>query len=177
MEPAVPGLTVLDRDSVEALSAAARTLPRRRLNRNLHAMEDPVHRLLNAVEPGSYVRPHRHLSPPRTETAVAVAGRLGLLVFDGEGRVETRAVLAPAGRQLVAEIRPGTWHAFVALEAGTVFFEVKEGPYVAPTAGDVAAWAPAEGEPASADWERGWRELFRESDHRSPGRLQAPFTP
>lgn len=161
MEPPVPGLVLLDSASLADLSRQARSHPRRRLNRNLHAMEDPVHRLLNAVEPGSYVRPHRHLAPARTETAVAVRGRLGLLVFDDGGEVLQRCELAPLDGPAVAEIGPAVWHSFVALEPGTVFFEVKEGPYVRPGPSDLARWAPAEGEAGASERERGWRDLFR----------------
>ena len=32
--------------------------------------------LARAIEPGSYVRPHRHLSPPKAETFVAIWHKL-----------------------------------------------------------------------------------------------------
>lgn len=140
MEP-----TFLTRADLEALSEAARGTPRLRINRNLHAMEDPVHRLLNAIEPGSYVRPHRHLTPPRSETALVVAGELGLVLFDESGAVARAQRLAAAGPLFGADLQPGTWHTFVALVPGTVFFETKPGPYVSPGPGDLASWAPAEG--------------------------------
>ena len=77
----VRDVVLLARADLVRLSAEARLSPRRRRNRNLHEMGDVVHRLFNAIEPGSYVRPHRHLSPPKAETMVVVSGRLGLLVF------------------------------------------------------------------------------------------------
>jgi hypothetical protein len=46
---------------------------------------------------------------------------------------------------------PKTWHSMAALESGTVFFEVKEGPYVRPSGLHVAEWAPDEGEPQAAN--------------------------
>ena len=148
------------RERAEALSREARSRPRLRLNLNLHAMEDPVHRLFNAVEPGTYIRPHRHLDPPRTETVVVVAGRVGLLVFDAGGDVLEHAVLEPGGQIFGAEIPAGTWHTFVALESGGVFLEVKEGPYVSPGRGDVATWAPPEGDPSAAETETRLRTIF-----------------
>ena len=51
---------------LDALGAEARQHARRRMNRNLHRMEEPIHRLLNAMEPDSYVAPHRHLAAPRS---------------------------------------------------------------------------------------------------------------
>lgn len=144
-----------------SLSAAARTRPRLRLNRNLHAMEDPVHRLLNAMEPGSYVRPHRHLHPPKSETFVVVKGAVGLLVFDEAGTVLETLELASAGETLGADLPAGSWHTLVALEQGTVFFETKVGPYVSPVLEDLASWAPAEGDARAAALVAGWEALFR----------------
>jgi len=127
------------------LSLAARANPRLRQNENLHALQDPIHRLLNATEPGTYVQPHRHLSPPKLETLAVIRGRGAVLVFDDRGALLERALLAPAGPELLVELPPGTWHSIVALEPGTVWFEVKAGPYAPPPPADVASWAPAPG--------------------------------
>jgi cupin fold WbuC family metalloprotein len=152
---------VLGGEDLAALTAEARRHPRLRMNRNLHRMEDPVHRLLNAVEPGSYIRPHRHLDPPKAETVVVVSGALGLLVFDGDGRIEGTALLTPAPGRFVADIPAGVWHSFVSLRAGTVFFETKVGPYVAPGPADLAGWAPADEVRAASDLEQSWRDMIR----------------
>ncbi len=155
------GVRLLDGTVLAALSDEARRRPRRRVNANLHAMGDRVHRLLNAVEPGSYIRPHRHLDPPKDETLVVVRGALGLVLFDAEGGVvgTTRLASSPAGA-FGADVPAGAIHSFVALEEGTVFFEVKEGPYVSPVEGDLPAWAPAEGDAAAAAYEASLRGLF-----------------
>ena len=41
---------------------------------------------------------------------------------------------------------PEVYHCFVPLESGTVFMEVKPGPYVKPTGSDWGGWAPSEGD-------------------------------
>jgi cupin fold WbuC family metalloprotein len=150
----------LDRTLLVELSAAARLHPRRRLNRNLHAMEDPSHRLLNAIEPGSYVRPHRHGTPPKSETIILVAGALGLLLFDGIGTILGRERLETGGERFGADLPPGVWHSLVSLAEGTVFFETKPGPYVRPVEADLAPWAPEEGTEEAATLERTWRDSF-----------------
>ena len=82
----------ITRDLLAEVSAEARESPRLRKNRNFHAMEDPVHRLVNALEPATYIRPHRHLDPAKCETAIALAGSIGVLVFDDAGElVDKRA--------------------------------------------------------------------------------------
>jgi cupin fold WbuC family metalloprotein len=145
---------------LDELCSRARASPRLRMNQNFHGMDDPVHRLLNAIEPGSYVRPHRHLDPSKTETILMVRGALGLIVFDKMGVLREATRLEVHGGASGADLPVGVWHTLVSLEPGTVFFETKPGPYVSPKAGDVAAWAPAEGEPASRLLEERWRALF-----------------
>ena len=79
----------LDASLLDELSARARSVPRLRAHHNLHdSPEAQAHRMLVAMEPGSYVRPHRHLDPNKAETIVVLRGRLGVLVFDDEGRLQ-----------------------------------------------------------------------------------------
>jgi cupin fold WbuC family metalloprotein len=132
------------------LSQSARANARLRMNENLHEMQDPIHRLLNATEPGTYVQPHRHRDPPKVETLCVIRGRGAVLVFDDRGELLERSILSPAGPDLVLEIPAGAWHSLLALEPGTVWFEVKAGPYVPPPPADVASWAPAPGSPEAA---------------------------
>jgi cupin fold WbuC family metalloprotein len=139
------------------LSESARVNPRKRLNRNLHGMEDPVHRLLNALEPGTYIRPHRHLSPPKTETIVVVSGELGLVLFDDAGNVRETVRLEAGGERFGADLPATEWHTLVALRPGTVFFETKSGPYARPVIQDLLPGTPAEEDPTSAALERQWR--------------------
>ena len=160
MTVGVRDAVLLERADLVRLSAEARLSPRRRRNRNLHEMDDAVHRLFNAIEPGSYVRPHRHLSPPKTETMVVVSGRLGLLMFDEGGAIREKALLEAGGATFGVEIPAGTWHSFVSLAPGTVVFEAKEGPYVPPGSGDSAAWAPEEGSPDAHTRAEIWHKLF-----------------
>lgn len=142
---------------LDGLSATAAGSPRRRHNLNLHPdFADPVQRLCNAVEPGTYVRPHRH-GPDVWELYALLRGRLRLLTFDDAGTVASIDLMGTPDGLVVVEIPPRTWHAVAALEPGTVFLEVKHGPYQPPPAEDTAAWAPAEGDPACTAVEAWYR--------------------
>jgi cupin fold WbuC family metalloprotein len=137
----------VDRARLDAVSTKAASSPRLRMNDNLHAMEDPIHRMLNATEPGTYVQPHRHGTPAKVETLCVLRGRGAIVVFDDMGHVTEAVLLSRTGPTYVAEIPANTWHSLVALEPGTVWFEVKAGPYASPTLQDIAPWAPAPGTP------------------------------
>ncbi len=153
-------MQTVDSARIAAVVAKAKASPRLRMNDNLHAMDDPIHRLLNATEPGTYVQPHRHGTPAKVETLAVIAGRGALVLFDDAGGVTQKCVLSPNGPTLVAEVPAGAWHTLLALEPGTVWFEVKAGPYAAPPAQDVAAWAPAPGDPRAAAFLRSLVALF-----------------
>jgi len=157
----VKGLDVVDGALLDALTLEARASQRRRKNRNLHQSElEPCNRLLNAVEPDSYIPPHRHLDPNKDETFAVLRGRFGVAVFDEEGKVSGTAVLAANGECMAVTIPHGTWHTLVSLEAGSVFLEAKGGPYAALVPEERAAWAPGEGALDAADYLERLRRLF-----------------
>ena len=130
----------------EQLTAAAQASARRRKNLDLHEVAShPAQRLLNAVEPDSYIRPHRHLDASKDETFVVLRGAFGLVLFDEAGNVTAARVLLPQGNAVGAHVPAGTFHCLVSLAHGSVFFEAKAGPYDAATDKDWPSWAPVEG--------------------------------
>jgi cupin fold WbuC family metalloprotein len=151
----------LDTALLDAVSAQAQAGKRRRKNHNFHPADDfPCHRLLNAIEPDSYVPPHRHLDPDKAETIIAVRGRLGLVVFDAEGNVLQTRELAPGGECCGCDLPAGTIHTVLALEPGTVCFEAKAGPYRPLTLLERPAWAPAEDAPEARRYLHRLRRYF-----------------
>lgn len=146
-------MKIIDQEMLDRLSCAAAESDRRRRNLNVHEdYADPCQRLFNAVQPGSYIRPHRHVDPPKSECFVAVRGRMALVLFSSEGAV-AQVVRFGAGCEAQAiDLPAGVWHSLVALEPGSIFFEVKPGPYLPLTDKDMAPWAPAEGSAAAAGY-------------------------
>ena len=161
--PEAPRLVRLDQALFNAVAAEARRSPRLRRNHNLHAEPDPVQRFLNVLQPGTYVRPHRHCrEQPGAgfECFVVLQGAIGLLVLDGEGRVLARERLEAAGPLRGVELAENQFHTLVALAPDTVMFELKQGPYLPTADKDFLTAFPAEGEPGAAEQERAWRALF-----------------
>lgn len=135
---------------LDDLVVRAAASPRLRQHANLHASyEEPCQRLFNAIGVDSYIRPHRHLADPKTETLLAVRGRMTLVLFDEQGRVAQAVpfgtVPSDEGCDAGVELSPGTWHTVLADLPGSVLFEVKAGPFQLQCAKEWAPWAPAEG--------------------------------
>jgi cupin fold WbuC family metalloprotein len=140
-----------------SLSDRALKNPRKRLHLNIHqSYKDACQRLFNAIEPGSYIRPHRHVSDPKEELLIAIRGSMALITFDDQGHVTCilRFGSQNHGSDFAAgaEVAFGTWHTVVALEPGSVLLEVKAGPFDPNQLKDLAPWAPEEGSEAAAEY-------------------------
>lgn len=137
--------TITETD-LQLQSQAAAKAPRLRAHRNLHPeLSDPVQRLAIAMEPGTYIRPHRH--PHTFELLFPLSGRFLVLHFDAQGTVTERVILGEDCK--VLETPAGTWHSVLSLDHGGVIFEVKHGGYQPVAEQDSAPWAPAEGDPGT----------------------------
>ncbi|RNC71863.1 MAG: cupin fold metalloprotein, WbuC family [Desulfuromonadales bacterium] len=154
-------MNVITRELLDQFTTQAREGTRLRKNLNLHPTDAfCCHRLLNAMEPGSYIQPHRHLDPNKDESMVIMRGRLGIVSFDEEGAVTGTHILQ-AGNAVAVDIPHGEFHTVVSLEPGTVFFEAKAGPYLPLAGGEKAPWAPAEGEENAGGYLASLVVLFR----------------
>lgn len=160
---APPGeLVVLSRSLVEDVCEASRASPRRRIILPFHKREDELlHRMLNVIQPDSYVRPHRHLEPPKAEAWVVLRGALAFFTFEDDGRIRDCLSLEAGGEQFGVDLAPGIFHGLVALAPDTVIFEVKSGPFAPANDKAFAAWAPAEGSPEAAGYMARLREEHR----------------
>lgn len=135
-------MKLITEELLDAVTSQAKENSRLRMNYNFHAtMDAPIHRLLNALEPGTYLPPHRHRD--KEETYLVLRGSLLACFYDEAGNVTERALLNPSEGKYGLEIPPCTWHSIVALESGTVIFEIKKGPYSPLSPEDLASWAPA----------------------------------
>jgi len=148
-------IQLLDEELIARVAARAAESPRRRINHNFHAGDrDNPHKFLNILLEGTYITPHRHLNPPKSEMFVVLEGRAAIFIFDGAGRVTARYVLegrhqgrreAPFG----IDISAGVWHTVAALAPRAVCLEIKPGPWDPVTDKEFARWAPREGDPTA----------------------------
>ncbi len=161
LEPPPGAITLIGTELLERAVAMSHASPRRRVILPLHKGHDaPLHRMLNAMQPGSYVRPHRHCAPPKAESVLVLRGRLGVVVFDDLGAPTEFLIAAPHTLVFGVDFEPCIFHTFLALESDTVLFEVKPGPYTRNTDKDFAPWAPEEFTEAAEAYLVGLRSQF-----------------
>jgi cupin fold WbuC family metalloprotein len=146
-------MITIDRELTSRISEEAKNSARLRKNLNFHAdYADPVNRMLNAFEPGTYVRPHKHESPDKSEVFIILAGKALVARFDDAGSIIEYAVLDNTQGSYGVEFAPREWHTIFSLASGTVLYEVKPGPYTPIAEKNFAPWAPEEGSSEAASY-------------------------
>lgn len=153
----MPDIQLITRALFAEVRERAEASPRRRMNHNFHAsMEDNPHRFLNVMLRGTYVRPHRHLDPPKAESWVLLEGEVLLLTFDDAGAITGRYELKAGGDTCGIDVAPGIWHTVCVLTDWAVVYEIKPGPWAPATDKEFADWAPPEGDPRAPELLARW---------------------
>src|SRR4051812_33413264 len=101
-------MLIFGRELFDKQSNAARHSPRLRINYNFHAsFQHPSQRVMNAMEPDSYARPHRHPVATKDKTFFILRGSFGLFIFDETGSVREKAVLCAGGEFVGGNVPAG----------------------------------------------------------------------
>ena len=119
---------IVSQEILDELTASAKASPRLRMNMDLrNSPADQSQRMLNALEPGTVMPIHRHLSS--SETVAILRGRICWHFYDDAG-IETESVVLDAnGEPRCLNVEKGRWHSLECLETGSVLYESKDGPY------------------------------------------------
>ena len=161
--PLSPSIKRLTQELFDSVAQEAIDLPRLRKNHNFHDLPDFVQRFINVLQPGTYVRPHRHLrfrDGDGFEFFLVLQGEIGLLVMDDSGQVLHTERICAQGPTYGIELAEGQFHTLVALAPNTVMFELKQGPY-SPTADkDFLPQFPQEGTPEAVHQVQVWTQHF-----------------
>ena len=140
----------------EGVAGLAAASPRLRMNHNFHShAADNPHRFLNVLLHGTYIRPHRHSDPPKSESFLVLEGLADVILFDDAGTVTARYHLgeeSAEGRLWGVDLAPGVWHTILPRSPRVVCFEVKPGPWVPATDKEFPDWAPAENDSCAAEY-------------------------
>ena len=116
---------------------------RRRYNHILHKKGDYLNRVFNFLYQDSYMQPHLHTGPERTEKMYLIEGSFALITFNNNGAINKITTLSIGERDYI-EVPPKTWHTYVMLTEEVVIYETMEGSYDPLTWKEMASWAPIE---------------------------------
>ena len=73
---------------ISKTSEKAKLSSRRRMNFNFHNEDSAtLQRMLNAMEPDTYIQPHKHENPDKVEAFFVLRGRILVVEFDDEGNI------------------------------------------------------------------------------------------
>jgi cupin fold WbuC family metalloprotein len=134
----------INTDLLDRVSALAKQSPRKRMNHNFHPeLSDPVQRMLNALEPWTYIRPHRHAE--KEESFVLLRGKVLAVTFNEDGTIRDHFVMSRTTGNLGVEFEEDIYHMLTSLEPDSVVYEIKEGPFIPHTEDTSAPWSPQEG--------------------------------
>ena len=140
-------MKLISSDLINQTIDNAREFERKRSVYRFHERdEDKVQRMLNAIEPQSYVAPHKHEDPDKVEVFIGLLGKLLALEFDDQGKLINHQVFGPSQETRGVEFAPRAWHCVWSLEERSVAYEVIEGPYNDNDHKHFAAFAPKEEE-------------------------------
>lgn len=151
------GITSYDLFNPELINIAlslAEKNPRQRAIVRLHErLSDENHLMINAILGESYVQPHKHEEPEKTETFRIVKGKALIVFFNDGGNVEDKIEISDeADSRKIVTVRPGKWHTVIPMSDETVLLEAKRQPaggYNPETDKTMAPWAPDQKDPGA----------------------------
>lgn len=144
---------LIDQNLFEYMLHEAHASPRKRKNFNFHpTLQDNPHRFLNVMLRGTYVTPHRHLTPPKPESFLVLQGALLFFIFNDDGSIREMHRLGGENNPVGIDIEAGLWHTLVVDGDHAIIYEVKPGPYDPSEDKQFAPFAPHEGEAGTAEY-------------------------
>lgn len=160
LSPPSDKVVIINNQIIKKAVNSSRKSPRRRIILPFHKLpSDTLHRMLNALQPMSYIQPHRHFDPPKAESIIVLQGAILYIAFNKTGGIANFYKLSAGSPNVGIDTEPGIYHTFFALVEDTVLFEVKPGPYEHSSDKDFASWAPAEDLEAATEYMRTLLEL------------------
>ena len=143
----------LSEEMIQKGLKASRESDRLRMILPIHRKQEAeVQRMINFLQPGTYIRPHKHPMAHASESLILISGSIRFYTFDEDGKVLTVNEVGSKPIYGVVDIEPGVWHSFIVLEENTMLFECKKGPYSAIKDKTFASWSPEEGSGEVQEW-------------------------
>ena len=125
-------ITHIGQKEIAYLKIAVKSSPKKRVRINVHQRnEDLLHEMFIAIEPGSYIRPHKH--PGKSEAFHVVYGMVDVIVLDDSGEIIKIVSLAANSETLPFYYRMSEpmFHTLIIRTELLVVHEITNGPFVA----------------------------------------------
>jgi cupin fold WbuC family metalloprotein len=117
-------------EDIEMLRLAVRKTPKRRVRINAHpGSDDGLHEMIIAIEPNSYIRPHKH--PGKSEAFHIIEGQVDIVVFNDDGAIDRIVSLGAKGGPHPFYYRMSTahFHTLIIRSDLLVVHEITNGPF------------------------------------------------
>jgi cupin fold WbuC family metalloprotein len=133
---------VVTKKEIEALKKESVKRGRIDLRLSLHKnSEADFHQMVIVLYREIFRHPHKH--PLKEETYHVLEGRLGVVEFQKNGRVNRCTILDPKN-QMLFRMQRDHWHVTIPLSPSVVFTEAKRGPFISGTDNVLAPWITQE---------------------------------
>ena len=109
----------------------------------LHAAGAEHNEVFNFLIKNTYMQPHLHPGAEKIENIHIISGRLAILLFDDDGKLDQVYELDQSIREKTA-IPAFTWHTYIVLTESAITYETMMGVYDPETWKKMADWAPNE---------------------------------
>ena len=123
---------------------------KRRARINAHPDgEDALHEMIIAIDPSSYIRPHKH--PGKSEAFHIIEGEVDIVVFTDDGEIDRIVPLGPpgSGRAFYYRMSMAFFHTLIIRSDILIVHEITNGPF-RPSATVFADFAPDDREAEKA---------------------------
>jgi len=135
-------IAAIGQAELNTLKSAVNASAKRRARINTHADgEDALHEMIIAIDPTSYIRPHKH--PGKSEAFHIVEGEVDIVVFTDDGEIDRIVPLGPPGgrRPFYYRMSNAFFHTLIIRSDLLIVHEITNGPF-RPSATVFADFAP-----------------------------------
>ena len=143
-------ISAIGESELNALRAAVKASAKRRARINAHPDgEDALHEMIIAIDPASYIRPHKH--PGKSEAFHIIEGEVDIVVFTDDGEIDRIVPLGPpgSGRSFYYRMSSAFFHTLIIRSDVLIVHEITNGPF-RPSATVFADFAPDDREAEKA---------------------------
>lgn len=143
-------ISEIGRDEIEVLRAAVGATQKRRARINAHPdSSDALHEMMIAIEPGSYIRPHKH--PAKSESFHIIEGEVDIIVLDDTGDIRRIVSLGDkdSGKAFYYRMSQPFFHTLIIRSPLLIMHEITNGPF-RPEGTVFADFAPPDTDEAAA---------------------------